>query len=57
MIPSGTNIQVLTHYCNDSSNAAWLAAYREMESEGERPEPHPVVMDDATPVLLRRQAA
>ena len=40
---------------------AWLAAHREMETEGERTpaqvEPHPVVMDENTPALLRKQAA
>lgn len=40
---------------------AWLAEMREIETEGERTpaqtEPHPVVMDEATPSLLRKQAA
>jgi hypothetical protein len=51
----------VTHYSNDSASAEWLAAMREMYCEGERTpiqaEPHPVVMDEQTPSLLRRQAA
>lgn len=56
MIPN-LPIQVLMHYCSDSSTAEWLAAMRELESEGERMPPHPVVMDESTPMLLRKQAA
>jgi hypothetical protein len=51
----------VTHYCNDSASADWLTAMREIETEGERSpaqtEPHPAVMDEQTPALLRRQAA
>jgi hypothetical protein len=59
VIPS-TPIQPLTHYCGDSATGEWLAAMREMETEGERTpiqaEPHAVVMDPYTPAFLRRQA-
>lgn len=58
MIPN-VSINVLTHYCNDSASVEWLAAMREMETEGEitpiQAEPHPVVMDPYTPAFLRRQ--
>ena len=60
MIPADIQIKPLLHYVNDSATAEWLAAMREIESEGERTpaqEPHPVVMDASTPALLRRQAA
>lgn len=54
-------INPLTHYCNDSSNAAWLEMCRAEETAGERTpaqtEPHEVVMDASTPSLLRKQAA
>jgi len=59
MIPN-IPIKTLWHYSCDSSNAEWLEAMREIESEGEltpAQEPHPVVMDASTPALLRRQAA
>ncbi len=40
---------------------AWIREHIAMETEGERTpaqaEPHPVVMDEATPALLRKQAA
>jgi hypothetical protein len=40
---------------------AWLREQIAMESEGEltpaQAEPHPVVMDENTPALLRKQAA
>lgn len=57
-IDGDVRIEPLHHYCNDSACAEWLAAMREMESEGERPvqEPHPVVMNIFTPMFLRRQA-
>lgn len=54
--------QVITdrQVCN-SYASEWLAEMREIESEGERTpaqsDPHPVVMDEATPSLLRKQAA
>lgn len=39
----------------------WIREHIAMETEGERTpaqsEPHEVVMDEATPSLLRRQAA
>lgn len=46
----------------DSYNfEAWIAEHIAMETEGERTpaqtDPHPVVMDEATPSLLRKQAA
>lgn len=46
----------------DSYNfEAWIAEHIAMETEGERTpaqtEPHPVVMDESTPALLRKQAA
>lgn len=51
-----------THFMNDSSTDEWLAAAREWETEGDRTPiqtdpPHDVVMDEATPFLLRKQAA
>jgi hypothetical protein len=56
-----TKIEPLRHYCNDSSNAAWLAEMRTIESEGSitpaQSSPHEVVMDESTPALLRKQAA
>lgn len=60
MIPNDIQIKPLLHYVNDSATGEWLAAMREIESEGEltpAQEPHPVVMDASTPALLRRQAA
>lgn len=52
---------MLTHYIYDSATADWLTAMRECETEGERTptqtDPHPVVMDESTPALLRKQAA
>lgn len=52
---------MLTHYTCESSSTEWLAAMRELETEGERTpaqsDPHPAVMDESTPALLRRQAA
>lgn len=52
---------MLTHYQGDSCSLEWLAAMRELETEGERTpvqtDPHPAVMDESTPALLRKQAA
>ncbi len=52
---------MISHYTNDSSSSEWLAAIREMETEGERSpvqtDPPSEVMDIYTPALLRRQAA
>lgn len=53
---------MLTHYnLQGSALPEWLDAMREWESEGERSpaqtDPHPAVMDESTPALLRKQAA
>lgn len=60
-IPAEVQIEPLMHYCNDSANAEWLKAMREIYTEGERSpcqrDPHDVVMDASTPALLRKQAA
>jgi hypothetical protein len=34
MIPNDIQIKPLLHYCNDSATGEWLAAMREMETEG-----------------------
>jgi hypothetical protein len=53
-------VKQFAHYCGDSASAEWLAAMREMETEGERTpiqaEPHEVVMSPYTPAFLRKQA-
>ena len=60
MIPSDTRIQALRH---DSCDAEHFVAMcrRDMQQHPRTPivdrEPHPAVMDDATPALLRKQAA
>jgi hypothetical protein len=61
IIEDTVQIKPLMHYCNDSASAEWLAAMREIETEGEitpaQTDPHPAVMDEQTPALLRKQAA
>lgn len=61
MIDPNTRIEVISHYCNDSANAEWLKMCRADETEGARTPiqtgRHPVVMDERTPSLLRKQAA
>ncbi|MBX6381481.1 MAG: hypothetical protein IRZ07_00700 [Microbispora sp.] len=34
MIPADTKVRPLLHYAADSATAEWLAAMREMETEG-----------------------
>jgi hypothetical protein len=51
---------VIEHYLNDSSTNEWRKEMCAMWDEEVRPiqdEPHDVVFDASTPMLLRRQAA
>lgn len=61
---------MISHYANQKIRGKsvgrcptneWLAVMRELETEGERTpaqtDPHPAVMEQSTPALLRKQAA
>lgn len=51
---------MVEHYVNESSSDEWRKEMRAMWDEEVRPappEPHEVVLDQRTPMLLRRQAA
>ncbi len=59
--PSAPPSNQIDHYINGVPNPAWLAIQLADETEGSRTpaqtDPHPVVMDESTPALLRKQAA
>lgn len=51
---------MIQHYHDGAASLDWLWEMIEMEVEGERTpiqtEPHEAVLDELTPMLLRRQA-